>query len=329
VVWIFADVAYTAYLNSFFADTAALLGTMAAIPAGLLLASRKAPHLAALGIFGAGGLLLATSKSQHAPISLALAVLIAVVCWRTQRAAAIVVALALVAGSVWSLAVTPAWLVGEGRFNLIFFGILPASQNSARDAAELGIPPEDLKYIGMHSFVPNSPILDPVWMGQFSKTGYGGIAKFYLRHPSWAFKFLSQDLREQAWMLRFPAWGNYRRQDGHPPETITHRMSTWSDLQSLLLKRWPVLLPLWYALVLFATPVLAWRETRRFRAALLSVAWVAACMGLMEYGIATLCDVLETFRHLFLFHVLTDFTLFFALVWLADRLSYRARSTAG
>jgi hypothetical protein len=41
--------------------------------------------------------------------------------------------------------------------------------------------------------------------------------------------------------------------------------------------------------------------------------------GAAEFGVASLADAVETERHLLLFHLLTDVTMFLALVWAAPR----------
>ena len=56
-------------------------------------------------------------------------------------------------------------------------------------------------------------------------------------------------------------------------------------------------------------------------AAILNVALCA--MAILEFAICSLSDAGETERHLFVFHVLTDFTIICAIAWLANLLYQR------
>jgi hypothetical protein len=62
---IFTDVAYVSYFNSFFSDTAALVGLLCMTAFALHLA-RPTPRAAALWLFTAAALLFIASKTQHA-----------------------------------------------------------------------------------------------------------------------------------------------------------------------------------------------------------------------------------------------------------------------
>jgi hypothetical protein len=62
-LWIFGDVAYLSYFNSFYSDTAAMLGLLLMTPLALHLAADPKP--ARLWLFGAAAALFITSKPQH------------------------------------------------------------------------------------------------------------------------------------------------------------------------------------------------------------------------------------------------------------------------
>jgi hypothetical protein len=76
---------------------------------------------------------------------------------------------------------------------------------------------------------------------------------------------------------------------------------------------------IWYALALVWAPFLAMREKSRFRRALLWTALAATAIGAGEFCVASLAEAAETARHLWLFHVFTDVTIFLALVYAASR----------
>jgi hypothetical protein len=323
-IWIFADVLYVAYFNSFYTDAAAVVAVMAMIPAALLLLSDESASPGWVVAFSAAALLFVTSKAQHGVTGFLGIGLLLMVAWRLRswraRLALTLGAAMILAGDVWILAATPTWLRNQARFNLIFWRLLPSSANPSQDAAELGLEPEDLRYVGLHSFLPKNPTLDPAWMLAFTgRAGYSKILQFYLRHPARTMGFLWHDLKEEASQPRAFNLSNYRRQDGYPPGAKSSRFASWSSLRSRLLTGWPWHMVLWYALVLCAAPFLARRERSSFRRAVLWATVFAAATGLAEFFVASLADALETFRHLLLFHLFTDFVVFLAFVYCLDR----------
>jgi len=169
----------------------------------------------------------------------------------------------------------------------------------------------------MHAFDPASPLSDPAWIHGFDQRGgYASLARFYLRHPRVALRLLWKDLTETAWQIRAENLSNFRREDGHPAHARTNRFASWSSLRAWQLTRWPALMIVWYAALLVGAPLAAWRGPSRIRA----IAWslfFAASLGLGEFCFASLTDALETYRHLLLFHLFTDFSIWFALCAMA------------
>jgi hypothetical protein len=313
-LWIFMDVAYVAYFNSFYTDAAALVGAMAAVSLTPVLIGRiKAARVGAIVLFGAGALLYVTSKGQHALFGPLPAALLCVIGWKTvhgkAKVAAFVTAAVVLCGSAWTFGETPYWYKSQPRFNLIFARILPESADRARDVRELGLDSADLQYVGMHSFRPGTPVENVTWLRDFSqRSSYMAVLRFYLHHPSMPIGFLWSDLRLQASQIRPENLSNYSRRDGHPPGALTNRMASWSNLRRYAAARWPIHLVIWYGLLLVVLPALAQRRPTAL------AAMFAALLGMGEFLIASLTDCLETYRHLLLFQLFTDFTIFFAIV---------------
>jgi hypothetical protein len=64
-LWIFADVGFVAYLNTFYSDVPAMLGGLAAIFLAVLLARSERTNAGLLTLFGLAALFFVTSKAQH------------------------------------------------------------------------------------------------------------------------------------------------------------------------------------------------------------------------------------------------------------------------
>jgi len=325
-LWIFADVGFVAYLNTFYSDVPAMLGGLAAIFLAVLLAQSEEIALGPLILFGLAALFFATSKAQHAVYGLIPVATAVSFGWRSHsapgRIAAGLVAMALVAGMVWVIGHTPGWYTAQSRFNLIFSKIARASKSPAQDVRELGLDEGDARYSGMDAYMPGSPMLDEKYRARFyAHTSYWKVAEFYLRHPARVIQILLSDLRIEAPQRRL--YSNFPKSYGRPPYAQTTQFSTWSSLRTWLFHIWPGHIVVWYALIGVSTPVMAIYDKSRFRRALLWTVFAVTIAGAGEFCVASLADGGETARHLWMFHVFTDATIFLALVSVGQALGLR------
>jgi hypothetical protein len=318
-LWIFADVGTLAYFNSFYSDVAAILGALAAsILAVRLIQARNRPL--ALALFGMAALLFVTSKGQHGLLGFlpALGVLPfgwALPQWRVRCLAAGIAAV-VIAGSIWILAAIPDWYGAEARFNIIFFYITPNSVAPVRDLVELGLDEHYLRYVGMHAFAPGSPLGERAFVTTFcARNTYGRLLGFYLRHPGVAGGKVWKDLREVAWERRPNNLSNFQPDAGRPPGARSTRLASWGALRSRLFRWWPAHILLWYAIALVVLPIAGIRAHSPFRRTLGWVIGAIALAGAAEFLVASLGDAAETYRHLLIFHLLTDMTILLALLF--------------
>ena len=315
----FTDICYTAYLNSFYMDAAALgaLLVMSAAAVWMTAPWSGLPGCHApvrgrmLAVFTLSALLFVTSKAQHAvwmvlPAALPIA-------WGVQwkarwRAAAwSAAALVLVAGAAM-LGSTDASYRGQAMFNVVFFRLGPAGA----DLQALGVTSGELRYRGMHAYMPGVPAADRAWAEEFARrTGFARLLGWYAQHPGSTLGFLAETLKEGAPEMRPVNLGNFRAEDGRAPGAQTQRFAVWSNFRAWLLRRWPWHLPVWY--VVFLAGCLASRSPLRW------VAMGMAALGLGEFALAALGDSLDAGRHLFLFHAATDLTICFAAGWLIQK----------
>lgn len=319
----FTDVCYVAYLNSFYMDVAALCGLLLLVAAACWIAASDQPSPAQIVVCALAALLYATSKTQHAlwcllPVAFLIAT--ALRCWRplTRGLAFGAAALVLIAG-VLLLATSDRTNPAQAIFNKLFYQLGPAPGGSAT-LLELGVQPGELRYIGTHSYMANSPASDRPWVEAFARrTGFARLAGWYLRHPGRAFGLLWDTLAKDGPEMRQSNLSNFRRQDGHSAGELTRRFALWSYLRENLTWRWPWHMVLWY--VLFVTGAIAVLRTPRFDAEA-RLAWIGlgvAVLGAGQFAVAALADCLETGRHLFLFNACTDIMFCLAVAYLVSR----------
>ena len=139
-LWIFSDVMYVSYFNSFYADTAALLGLLFMVPSALHDFEAPGKLRYALPI---AALLFITSKTQHALWGVFPA---AFLLWRRLVAAGILIVAeaAMLLSTPWTYRTAPL-------FSVIFYKLAPASSSPQAAVRELGLGEAEYPFIGTHA----------------------------------------------------------------------------------------------------------------------------------------------------------------------------------
>ena len=312
--FLFGDAAYLGYCNSFYTDAAALTGLLLTIAALLDLAIRG-PSPWRLGGFLCGALLLILSKPQHAALALPMAVLLLLL---LQSRAALVCGAVLLGAAAVSVRVSPVSSQAEPIFNLVFYKLTPHSADAARDLAALGMGPYQLRYVGMHAYLPGAPTTSLDFDQDLVRwTPTARVLRFYASHPARAVAILRQELNRNAALIQPAELGNYTEDSGRAPQT--QAPGYWTARETRLFGRAPWLLPAWLGVLGIACLLVRSKP-----------AWVCLtliAMAGIEFAIATLMDGLDTPRHLLLFHALVELTYCFALT-AAARAIYRSRSSS-
>jgi hypothetical protein len=302
-ILMFSDVAYVSYLNSAYMDNASwvlflLLTSLAAAGCLGLDPNWIAPA------FTVTGILLVFSKAQHALLGVPFAALAVWIAWRqrdsaTRKRTWALAAIVVFAAALIMPVLTPPFYRTISLYNLIFCRLAPADP-SALD--RLGLDSTYQKWTGVSPFVSGSPLADPDWLRTFeSRTSFGDVASLYLHDPGVAMREISHELHDSVHSMRPSYMANYRQADGFPPHTIASGFSLWSSLRVAVLTGFP------YGLaILYALPMLAALAPRIRSSPVLPLALALAFAGVSEFALCTLADGIDTHRHLFLFHVITD-----------------------
>jgi hypothetical protein len=312
VILIFSDVAYVAYLNSFYMDAASmvfLLATVALAGAWVL----RPRTWVAIG-FGVAGVLMALSKTQHVITAFSLAgtaVWFAVRAFRQGKVrdgrwwAASGASVALAAVGI--IALTPAGYKAEPLYSLVFFQLLPAVPDKVEALTELGLPASYAAYSGTHAYSSSAAIASLPWRIEFvGQIRYARLAAYYLRNPSVTLRFLGQALKDHVSGIRPMDLGNYLREDGFPPGTLARRFDTWTNVRAWLLLVFPAHIVIFYFVMGTGSLLCLSRQTWAARWPLYPLILMLSVTGITEFLFAVLLDGTETARHLFLFHVITE-----------------------
>jgi hypothetical protein len=304
----FTDVMYVCYFNSFYMDTAALLFML--LSAVTFLRALLWQKSLDRWLFVASAALLVTSKAQHYPLAVPIALLLA---WKgglltpgrghVFRALAVTVVLAAAAFS--QLFSTPPYYAGLASYNVMFSGLLPKSKDVLSDLNELGLDNSYRRYIGTNAYSADAGFRDPQFEAAFThRHFYPRIALFFLKHPSRALDAVVARMDSAGVQRSFI--GNFDRSTGLPEYTRSQSFATWSNLKARVFGRHGGrYLTYSLLLVLFVT-VLATVHRRSMPAGLPEAACTLAAMMLMELLVTSFGDALDAERHYSLLSAQTD-----------------------
>jgi hypothetical protein len=305
VILIFSDVAYVSYLNSFYMDAASMVFLM--LTASLAVAALLRPRVWIAIAFGVAGPLLALSKTQHVVTGFLFAGLAVWFALRGFRTAWAISAVAILSAGVLTIAMTPEDYKAEPLYSLIFYILVPTSQDRAAALTELGLPAEDLKLAGTHAYSPSSPVTTSTFRDEFIRqVSYGDLAMYYLHHPLVPLRLLGHGLTDFAPAMRPANIANYQREDGFPPGTLAHRFAVWSYLRAWSMFIFPAQMVIFYGIMGTGALLCIGRASWAARWPLYPLVLVLAISGAVEFVFGVLLDATETARHLFFFHVITE-----------------------
>lgn len=301
-----ADTPYVVFLNSFYAEAAALV--FLAISLGLLLRmarSRSGSRMRTV-LYYLAVILFTGAKLQY--IWLALPLLAAPLLLHTVRPrfggrsleiGLAVVVLVVVGSLTWRI---PGIYREMVEWDAVFNAILVASPDPAADLEELGLPPEMAEHQGTTFCSPGVPF--HATMDQY---GLADVARFYLRHPGRIFA-VAAACADSCFVWKETRLANQQVGADGPATAQALSLTGWCGFQGVLFPA-----ALWFLLAVFGLSVgglaYAWHastgdpDVRN----LVVAGGAVVAMAVLAYLVAVVAQGLtETVKHLFLFQVLFD-----------------------
>ncbi len=326
----FTDIAYVAYLNSFYGESASLLFFLLMAAAAFQVTAAKSRHVLWIAVFiaAAAGLLLAKYQNLLLlPFLLAFA-------WRAfgryaGKAASrqfLLAALVLCYFGYRFWLSSPAAVGDAVLYNSVFNGILVNSPSQQEDLKELGLNPDWVSYTGSSAFQSTSLRFKPEFAGQFLKNvNVGSIFRFYLKHPVRLWLAMQRGI-EYSFRVRPAESGNYEKSAGKQQGAKSYSWAMWSTARIAALPK-----SLWFlwALVALYLGVLI-REWRRDpapeRRLAVEFGLMIPAMALQQLVLISITDgVGDLVKHGFFFNLMVDVMLVIVLayacsMWMSRRL---------
>ena len=306
IIFMYCDVMYVSGLNSFYMDEPAYLFLL--LSAVLYLRAVRSRTTVDVIWLLVCGLLLATSKTQHAPLGLLFAVLLFFArrsLWpqRPRALAASAVCLALASCLMIWRGVPPGY-ADYPIYNVVFRQILPHSKHMRLTLMDLDLDDTYAQYIGKNSFEPESHMADPAFRAAFDKrVSLGKLLLFYVKHPRDAWETLRGSLNAAGQRRIF---GNFDASAGYAPGMESHAFAWWSNFnRSLFYLRGARLFFVFLGFIALVSSLLGFYR-RSLPPGIAPAGYVLIVMAFAELLISSMLDSADVARHHFIFFALFD-----------------------
>lgn len=331
-VFVFLDVGYIAYFNSFFGEAITLIFMLLSFGLALAVVQSEQPSARLLLLFYISSFCLICTKLQNAPIGLLL-IIIGLRFWfiraeRPWRKLIIGGSAALLLATVVMYAAAPQAYKHINLYQSVFFGILKNSPNPEAALKELGLPNEFIVLAGTNYFQKDTAIKqnDPIlYEHLYSKLSHKDVLFYYMKHPSRFIEKLERGA-ENGMSIRPYYLGSFDKSEGKDYGTIAYTYSGWSQFK---IKHIPNTLAFVALIYVLYYSGIVYEYTRRPAVRQRTRIDIFAGIGLIGmFGMAVplLGDgEADLGKHLFLFNVCFDMMLVVGAVYLLGKLAVLGR----
>ncbi|MCM3750326.1 hypothetical protein M3223_23755 [Paenibacillus pasadenensis] len=328
LLFMFLDVRYTVYFNSFYAEPVSFLFLLLTVAAGLWLAHQEKPTTRVVLFFFFCIFMLVCSKLQNTPLGIIFALyglrLLQLrwdLSWRRFVLWGCSVLFAL---SALLYTFAPDQFKHINLYQTVFYGILNESPDVEGDLRDLGLPEKLAVNAGTNYFQSDAPIKQdsPEMKADFyDRMSHGKVLLYYATHPQRLITLLDR-AAERGVYLEVTYLGNYEKGEGKPALADVYTYSGWSSFKAEYMPRSLLFIVLFYA-AFYAVCVVEWIRSRsqsvRMTAELLML---VGFIGVFSFVVPVLGDGLADIeKHLFLYNVTFDMMLLASAAWLVHRVA--------
>lgn len=255
-VFMFADIGYTAYFNSFYGESVVLIMSMLVAASGLLIYRNRYNDYVILPVFVLSTLLLTISKQQHAPVGIMIAILgILFVFLRrgnVYRLIASASCLFMIVAGIGAHAWIPKPFIDINQYHAMTRGPLLTTDNPEETLEAFGIHKQFAILAGSNYYEPyttaspDSHVLQNAFFSQYS---FASILGYYISHPDQAFQMLHLGA-QNAFTTRPEAMGNYEQSENKAFGEQAYFFSAYSLLKANVLPKTVGFIVIWAVIVI-------------------------------------------------------------------------------
>jgi hypothetical protein len=329
LVFMFCDVGYIAYFNSFYTESASLIFLFIMFGSALFMLTRNPPSILNMVAFFIAGILFISAKHQNSVLGFLIGLFIYRLSFVWPRGllkkVSIFLSVAFCAVSFLLFKSTPPFMKEAILYNNVFFEILKKSPSPKEDLRALGLRPEWIDLVGTHAFMPNVPINDKEFREKFfSRIGYFEIVKFYINRPERLIQLMKLGGRN-CFIMRFPGYlGNFEKSAGFEPAAQSQAFALWSDFKGRFFPRSIWVIGLLFSLYLFAILTVRVRLPNTSYQLISEFHLLLVLLAIAQFFFCTVGGgEPELSKHLFLFDALVDIFVLgitLTILWLMTKL---------
>jgi len=325
--FVFLDIGYIAYFNSFFGEAVTLIFMLLAFGFALAVAGTERPSIRMLLLFYIASFLLTCTKLQNAPIGIVL-IGLGLCFWRLSKERAwrrtiLIGSASLLAAAAIMYVAAPKELKHINLYQTIFYGILKDSPDTEKALRQLGLP-EELKVLaGTNYFQGDTAIKqdDPLlYEHVYNRLGHTDVLLYYMKNP---LRFVQKLERgaENGMTIRPYYLGSYDQSAGKPYGAVAFTYSGWSEF-----KRHSLPNALWFVTLIyvlyFAGAIYEYVRHREAGSRIRALIFGSiGLIGLFGFAVPLLGDgEADLGKHLFLFNVCFDMMLVIGVLYIAGKL---------
>ncbi|QQE80636.1 hypothetical protein [Alicyclobacillus sp. SO9] len=323
-LFIFADIGYTTYFNSFFEEPAAYVSFLLMIGFAMNIVVSSKRSLFYLVAFGISAASFITAKQEDLPLVLPIAILCVGLAFvqkgSTWKTLSMGLSVVLILIAFADFKITNPVYNKINVFESVFRGVLYHQPQATvvKDLKWFGVDQKYKSLADMSWWDKNKPYNvegSEFQKNFFAKVNHVSVVEFYLTHPGRLYEAM-QSSTDAAVTNRPMYLGNFQKSSGYPPVTIAHRMSGWSTLKRKLLPRSIWALVIFYVLY-FGLLIYRFLFANSKNRAIVGIFIIIGLMSILEFPVPYTAEgITELVKHLFVFDVITDFMLGLSVVWL-------------
>ncbi|MFD3447570.1 hypothetical protein ACFDTO_23540 [Microbacteriaceae bacterium 4G12] len=320
-LFMFLDVGYVAYFNSFYSEAASYVYLFIFIGMFYLLLAKRTYSIAVYLGTVISAILFITGKIQNAPLGIIIMLLFIHLAWARKdilwKIVVITGSVAVLVFSIITYQSSPAALDEVTIFDSFFAGVLKSANDVPGTLNEFGVNQKYKELVGNAYYVRQPydiTTANPQFKQDFyDKVTHGKIIKYYFKHPDHLYKVMDITAKA-AFNLRPDYLGNYEKEAGKGLNAKSSFMDSWSKFKLIIFPKHFMFLVAYFALYfLFLAYKVVKAGTMKGR--LYYEGMIAiGLMAVMQFAIPIVSEgENELVKHLFLFNQLFDLTVFFLL----------------
>ena len=331
-LFIFCDIGYLVYFNSFFGEAAILVSFFLIVGFISWMIHDNEEKKLPLLLFFIACFIFVGAKVANTPVGVLLSLFSLLFLFirkdTLSRILIVVGATSILAFSIISFTQTPSWMKSLNNYHTIFYGVLKDSPTPEQDLKDMGINEKYSVMKDSHGFSGADVYSDEITKEVYDKASYVDVLKFYITHPK---RFIEKlELSADSSVYLRPSYlSNYEQQENVESLLFTERFSLWENLRKKTVGF------TFYIIVIYSfiyLSIIVHKLFQFFRSRnkdykhliKISANLLLICTAAGQFIIPIVGNgEADLQKHMFLFNICFDLMIIIGLLWFVDQLNFK------